>query len=255
MNKIRIARLTVLLLLTTMPLGAYTVYLKDGAQLIAQEAPEIRGNTAIITLQNGTQSSISASEIDIQRTRQANETELGSALILEGGEFTDQPSVEAPKREERLSDLIDKGRTRTQARRPVRAPDGASSSRQQQGVDLLTWTRSPFRNLDIAGELQGVFRGQGVEQTRLYQGTTGDRVLIDLTTDSEAAVFRSLAVAAKALEHLQTTFPGSISAFELVLTTSARSRAGQFLLDADGAAQLAEGRIEPSAFYVENVQF
>jgi hypothetical protein len=120
---------------------------------------------------------------------------------------------------------------------------------------LLTWTRTPFRNLDIASELQGVFRGQGVEQTRLYQGTTGDRVLIDLTTDSEAAVFRGLAVAAKALEHLQTTFPGSISAFELVLTTSGRTRAGQFLLDTDGAAQLAEGRIEPSAFYVENVQF
>lgn len=42
MHKIRIARLTVLLLLITMPLGAYTVYLNDGAQLIAREPPEIR---------------------------------------------------------------------------------------------------------------------------------------------------------------------------------------------------------------------
>jgi hypothetical protein len=255
MNKSPIVSLTLLLLLVALPISAYTVYLKDGAQLIAKQAPEIRGDMAIITLQNGTQSSLPASEIDLERTRQANQSDLGSALILEGGEFTADPESPEPKREERLSDLITRNRSRAQARRPVQAPSSTGSGGRGQQTDLLTWRRSPFRNLDIASEIQGVFRGQGVEQTRLFQGTSRDRILIDLTTDSEAAVFRGLQVAATALAHLQTTFPNSISAFELVLTTSSRGRAGQFLLDVSGAAQLADGVIEPSTFYVENVQF
>ena len=242
------------MLLLAVPLTAYTVYLKDGAKLIAKDPPEIRGDVAIITLLNGTQSSLAASEIDLERTRRANQSDLGSAMILEDGEFTEEVSEPQPRRQERLSDLIDRNRAGTTSRQPIQA--APSSSGEQTGpVDLLTWQRSPFRDLDIASEIQGVFRGQGVEQTRLYQGTSPNRVLIDLTTDSEAAVFRGLKVAATALAHLQTAFPGSINAFELVLTTSNRGRAGQFLLDASGAAQLADGSIEPSAFYVANVQF
>jgi hypothetical protein len=254
MIKSRILSLALLVFVTTLPLSAYTVFLKDGAQLIAKEPPEIRGNMAIITLQNGTQSSLPASEIDLERTRQANQNDIGSALILEGGEFTSQPNAPEPKREERLSDLTNRSLTRAPSRRSTKTP-GSARSPSPESRDLLTWERSPFRNLDIASELQGVFRGQGVEQTRLYQGTSSDRILIDLTTDSEAAVFRGLKVAATALGHLQTSFPGAISAFELVLTTSDRSRAGQFLLDASSAERLVNGAIEPSAFYVENVQF
>ena len=121
MNKSPIVSLTLLLLLVALPVSAYTVYLKDGAQLIAKQAPEIRGDMAIITLQNGTQSSLPASEIDLERTRLANQSDLGSALILEGGEFTADPASPEPKREERLSDLITRNRSRAQARRQHRA--------------------------------------------------------------------------------------------------------------------------------------
>ena len=122
-------------------------------------------------------------------------------------------------------------------------------------ADLLDLQRSPLRNLDVVGEIQGVFRGQGVEQTRLYQGSSADRALIDLTADSEAAVFRGLQVAAAALVHLQAKFPDTIEAFELVLMTSDRQRAGQFLLDLENASRLAEGGLEPSTYYIEHVRF
>lgn len=255
MRKIQIIGIACLLLVVALPLGAYTVYLKDGNQVIAKEPPEIRGTTAIITLQNGTRTSLAASEIDMERTRRANQNELGSALVLEGGEFTDEPTVPEEPRKERLSDLISRNQTRQQARRPSQPSPSTSATSRARQVDLLSWQRSPYRNLEIASEIQGVFRGQGVEQTRLYQGTADGRILIDLTADSEAAVFRGIKVAAAALNHLQTIFPGSIDAFELVLTTSSRSRAGQFLLDADDAAQLTDGGIELPTYYVENVQF
>ena len=255
MKKAPLIVLALILIHAAVPLDAYTVYLKDGAKLIAKEPPEIRGEIAIITLQNGTQSSIAASEIDLDRTREANQSELGSALILEGGEFTDRPTTTEPKKEERLSDLISRSRDRAPARRPAPSRGSASQVGSAEQIDLLTWQRSPYRNLDIASEIQSVFRGQGVEQIRLYQGTSDNRVLIDLTTDSEAAVFRGLKVAATALVHLQGTFPGSVGAMELSLTTSSRTRAGQFVLDADAAVHLADGSIEPSTFYVQNVKF
>ena len=247
-----------LLLLTVVgPAAAYTVYLKDGAKLIAKEPPEIRGGTAIIVLQNGTQTSLDASEIDLERTRQANQSDLGSALILEGGEFTDQPTVSEPTKETKLSDLISRnaeGRSASRSR-SARSTGPLAGPRDSEAIDLLDWTRSPYRNLDVAGEIQGVFRGQGVEQTRLFQGTASDRVLIDLTTDSEAAVFRALKVAAGALVHLQSKYPQVVSSFELVLTTSNNARAGQFYLDEETAELLVSGDLETSSFFVANVRF
>ena len=40
------------------PLAAYTVILKDGSKLIAQQAPTFEGDQAIIVLQSGTRTSI-----------------------------------------------------------------------------------------------------------------------------------------------------------------------------------------------------
>jgi len=255
MKKIPLTAVLLALVLAPMPLAAYTVYLKDGAKLIAQVAPEIRGELAIITLQNGTQTSLAASEIDIERTREANQRDLGSALVLEGGEFTEQPQSAEPQREERLSDIVRQSKARTQtgsgATGRVRTVAPATST----SANLLDFRRSPYRNLDVAGEIQGVFRGQGVEQTRLYEGTAAGRVLVDLTTDSEAAVFRALKVAATALVHLETAFPGTVEAFELVLTTSSRSRAGEFLLGSEDAKRLARGDLEVSTFFVDYVRF
>ena len=255
MKKTSLAALLVALLLAPLPLAAYTVYLKDGAKLIAQAPPEFRGGLAIITLQNGTQSSLAAEEIDVERTREANQRDIGSALILEGGEFTEQPKTAEPQREERLSDIVRQNNDRSQNRSRTAGKGRAAASDVSKSADLFDFRRSPYRNLDVAGEIQGVFRGQGVEQTRLYQGTASNRVLIDLTTDSVAAVFRALKVAATALVHVETAFPGTIEAFELVLTTSNRARAGEFLLGSENATLLAQGKIEASTFFVDHVRF
>ena len=109
-NTNRLLVAATLLLVLGAPLAAYTVILKDGSQLIAQEAPSIEGDQAIIVLQSGTKTSIAAAEIDLERTRKANLHELGSAVILENGQFTSTPAKIKPAREERLSDLINKRR-------------------------------------------------------------------------------------------------------------------------------------------------
>lgn len=230
------------------PLFAYTVYLKDGSRLIADKPPVIEDGQAIITLQSGTRTSIAASEIDLERTREANKEDYGTALVLEEGSFTELNTENIGNRRGRLSDVAS-GPTldsRPRARRQVSLSSGAA---------LENWQRVPYRaNLDIATEILAVFRGQGVEQVGIYQGTAADRLLIELSTNSESAVFRSLKIAAGALSRVHGLYPDDVGAFELVMTTAQRERAGQFVITPDEAAALLAGT-ELSSYFVTNVRF
>ena len=242
-----------LLTMLAAPAAAYTVILKDGAQLIAQAAPTITGDRAIIVLQSGTRTSIAASEIDVERTREANQHELGSAMVLEGGEFTSRPTQQDEVREERLSDLIAKGRTGGRANRtPItRDSPGRSSSRDS----LADHQRTPYRNLEVLEAIQGAFKSQGVDGAKVYEGTTPNRLLIEVETDSEAAVFRTIKVAAGSLSHVRANISARIEAFELVLATSNRSNAGQFLMTTDDATDIVGGDVEISSYFINNVLF
>ena len=249
---LRIIALTALVSALSAPLVAYTVVLKDGTKLIAQEAPEIDGAQAIIVLQSGTRTSIAAGEIDFERTREANRHELGSAMVLEGGELKAQPIEAEPAQEERLSDLINRRRqSGTANRAPVTRESG---SRVRSESDPGT-ERTPYRNLPVLEAIQGAFRSQGVDRAKVYQGSSESRLLIEVETNSEAAVFRSIKVAAGALSHVRANISAEIEAFELVLKTSNRARAGDFLMTTEQAAALVSGEIEISNYFVREVRF
>ena len=46
-----------------------------------------------------------------------------------------------------------------------------------------------------------------------------------------------------------------MAAFELLFTTPARERAGQFVLTPDMATELVAKKVDVTAFFVRNVQF
>lgn len=247
MVKISIVALVVAALAS--PALAYTVYLKDGSRLMAAEKPVIEDGQAIITLQSGTRTSIAASEIDLERTREANKDDYGTALVLEEGSFTELNDQNIGQRRDRLSDVAAGSSlgSRPQARRQT----SLSSSEA-----LENWQRVPYRaNLDLATEILAAFRGQGIEQVGIYQGTAERRLLIELPANSETAVFRGLKIAAGALTRAQGLYPDNVDAFELVMTTAQRERAGQFLITAREAAELLSDGIELSSFFVANVRF
>ncbi len=62
----------VALLLVVSPLSAYTIVLRDGSTVQARGEYRVEGERAIITLQNGTETFLSLSEIDVERTAAAN---------------------------------------------------------------------------------------------------------------------------------------------------------------------------------------
>jgi len=256
--------LALLVLLAALPAAAYTIYLKDGSKLLAEEKYEVRDGKAYITLRSGTETFIDLSEIDVKRTEEANTANLGSAMVIEGGE-TREIQREPPRPQEpTLGDLIEKRRRdgdsglddrRSPAERSAVPVEVPQAQRTAAGyVDLLSFPRRPFGDLETGAELKQFFSNQGLEEAQIYQGSEPDRPLVDVTTNSEASVFRALAVAASALVSLRER-GRSPAALELFLATPSRERAGQFLLTPDLARDLLSSKVDVTTFYLQNVQF
>lgn len=242
------------------PLFAYTVYLKDGTRINAKNKYRIEGERAIIVLQNGTRTFIKAAEIDIRRTEEANKTNLGSAQLLEGGKVIDaQAGESAPQQPpQSLADFAASQRRaeREQARRtgPARSATAPAADKTRP-VEFTSADHKPYRNIEVSQELGKRFRLQGVDDVRIFHGTDGKNLLLEITTNSEASVFVSLVVASRSLLSLQELHPGEAESFELMMLTSSRQPAGRFQLTQGLARLLAEGGADVSSFFVENVQF
>jgi hypothetical protein len=249
-----------LVLLSAAPLAAYTVFLKNGTSLVAKEKYKMQNGKAIIVLQNGTQTSLDAAEIDVARTEEFNKTYGFNATVLE----KDPAAAAVDPRighERRLSDLIaSRGaapRDLPEARRrPSPADSAAGPAAGKAGfVDLSQWPQKPFANLEVAADLQQFFHLQGFDAVTVSTGTRADRPLASVLANSEGSVFQALTVGANALLHLRDRFPGKVAALELVMTTPGRERAGQFVLTPELAADLVAKRVDTTAFFVDHVQF
>ena len=241
------------------PLSAYTIYLKDGQTIIAKGKYRLEKGRAIITLPNGTQTFLNASEIDVRRTDEANRSDLGNAMVLEGNRPSNQQAPGVPK-QKTLSDMITNREAprEPEVRREVRRDTSTSQGpgRTRAGyADLAGVERKPYSNLELASELQQFLRSQGLQEAEIFSGTQADRIRLEITTNSEGSVFRGLATSANALLHIREAHPGRVAAFEILMTTPERERAGQFLLTPELASDLVAQRVEVTAFFIDNVQF
>ena len=247
------------------PLAAYTVYLKNGQTIQAKGKYRIDKGKAYITLSNGQQTFINASEIDVARTEAENKSDYGgNAVILDQGTPGKNQVTPPPPPKKNLSDMI-AGREASRdlpGRRDKPSPVSSTSDTAKPATktragfsDLTTLGRRPFPQADVLAELQQFFHGQGVDDVEVFAGTQSDRPLIEVTTSSEGAVFRGLTIGANALLHIRDRFPNKIGALELLLVTPTKERAGQFVLTPDLASDLVAKKVEPQAFFVEHVQF
>lgn len=244
------------------PLFAYKIILKDGSTVTAKEKYRLSGTRAVITLPNGTQTFLEASQIDVAKTEEANRVDYGTAVVIEGSQVKPvAPAAPAPK-ERTLADLIesrhqppsDLASTRREARRDAREASAGLGKTKAGYPDLQTLPRRPFAQLDAAAELQQFFRSKGIEEIEIYQGSEPDRPLLEVVTSSEAGVFRALAVAANALLRIRDAHP-RVGGLELLMATPTKERAGQFVITPQNAADLVAKNVELSAFYLNNVQF
>lgn len=261
MRHSRLTAFVFLALLTLVPMTVlgYVVHLKDGSTITAKGKYRIENGRAIITLPNGTQSFIPASQIDVKRTEEANRNGYEGAVVLPGTNQDVGPTG-APVKDKTLADLITRKEAAPRAlpvsRRETNAATPGRLVKTRAGYyDLTTLARKPYPHADVTAETQQFFRGQGIEGVEIYEGTQGDRPLLEITTNSEGSVFKALTTTATALLHLRDRFPSQVSTVELLLTTPSRERAGQFVITSDMATELVAKKVDVTYFFVKNVQF
>ena len=267
---LRTALILVLVVAVAGPALAYTIYLKDGTHQVAREKYRVEGDRAYFTLQNGTLTFLPLSEIDVERTEAANQRDVGTARILEGGRVKEVPieDVQRRNRQERpsLRDLITSGAAGpSNVAEPEPTEQVPSSGRGTEEdelprtpagyVDLEALEKDAFPDSDLTARLRDLFARRELDDVEVFRGTTDRRPLVEVITGSEAGVFRSIVVASSGLLQLREQDPERIEAVELLLTTPSGARAGQFVLTPEAARQLLSREIDVTSFFLEYVQF
>jgi hypothetical protein len=236
------------------PAAAYTIYLKDGSRIMAKGKYTVDGDKAIIRLESGTQTFLPFSEIDVERTDAANQTDLGGALVFDDGKFVDRSEVkvEVDEGPSTLGDLIDSGEATMR---------GSDETGERPATTLLPGVRNPeglarepLRDIELGAALKSAFTERGVAGASTFQGS-GARPLVELQADSEASVFRNLEIAADVLLAIQEQHPGELEVLEVLMLTSGKQRAGEFALTTAMAQAIASDSVELSSFFVRHVRF
>jgi hypothetical protein len=252
-----------LLLLAVAPAAAYTIILKDGSRMVARQKYTVAGDKANIVMQSGARTVLPLADIDVDKTNRANASDFGSALVVEGPDSRPQPT--ATPRGPTLSEVAGAGRLPEPQRAapPAAAPVPAAAPRAATGqprtgsgaVDLMRASRQPVTRMGPATQLSELLRAKGIETVSLYEGTQPGRVLLDVMTNSEGAVFHALNAISEAVVELETRSPGAVDAVEVFMATERRQRAGQFLLTPERARELVDKRLEVTAFFTKYVEF
>jgi hypothetical protein len=197
-------------------------------------------------------------EIDVPRTDAANQSNLGTAMVIEGGKAQNVPiqKVEA-NRKATLQDLIRSRGANNSGTAPPATAEPVRRQRDDAGAAARTSVvgRSPLRDVDLAGTIRAFLFGRGISSVEVLQGNSERRPILAYSTGTEGQVFKAIAASAVTLVHVRDKSPGKVEAFEILCNAPNGGSAGHFVLTPAQAQELVSGQIEMPAFYVRNVIF
>jgi hypothetical protein len=122
-------------------------------------------------------------------------------------------------------------------------------------VDFMRAPRTPVTQVQLATTVAELMRSHGIQSVGVYEGTQRRRLLVEVTANSEGAVFQAVAATAQSVLDLEAKQPGAVEGLELFLATDRRSRAGQFFITVERARELATKRLDLTGFYLKYVEF
>lgn len=236
---------------------AYTIYLKDGSRLITTEKYTVRGDKAILRLQNGTETMLPLDEIDVARTEQTNQGNLGTAVVIEDGKAADLTRNAAPPpRKPTLQDLIQSRGPAGESAPPLPPPVRRERSESQRPADEgQVVGRAPLRNVELASSIREFLFGRGVSSVEVLQGPSARRPLLVYTATNEGQVFKALAASAVTLIYVREIRPADVDSFEVLCRSPDGGPGGRFTMTPEMAQDLVAGRISMPEFFVRYVQF
>src|SRR5262245_42803147 len=194
------------LILAAAPAFAYVIKLKDGSLIFARTKYTVKGDRAIITLENGTVTAMKLDQIDVEGSEQYNKENFGNVVAIDTPDShkpTPAPNAPAPLR---VQDYI-----REKKPRMALPPSQAEKS-------TADGSGPSFQPVDpnLQAAVAKIFDGAGISQYKLtnFRGKTG----LLVTTNTEEAVFNAINAAARAMG--DPTSRGVSITIHLVLTTS-----------------------------------
>ena len=226
------------LLLAAAPAFAYVIKLKDGSLIFAKTKYTVKGDKAIITLENGTVTQMKFDLIDVEGSEQYNKENFGNVVAIDTPEGHKPTPVADMPAQPRLQDYLKNKKPRMSL--PSQADKAAGGGTGPSFQDVDPNLQSAFAK---------VFDGAGISQYKLtnFRGKTG----LLVTTNTEEAVFNALNAAARALSDPQSR--GVAITIRIVLTTSGGEAAGTFDMSPEQARQLVNGQVSAADFFVKNV--
>ncbi len=239
-NRILLALLSTFLLCSAA--SAYVIKLKDGSLIFAKMKYTVKGDRAIITLENGTVTAMKLENIDVEGSEKYNAENFGNVVAIDtpDGRKPTPVASAAGAASPKLQDYIKEKHPRMGLPPPGEksaAADGSGPSFQQVDANLQT-------------AFSKIFDGAGITQYRLtnFRGKTG----LLVTTNTEEQVFNALSAAARALSDPSSR--GVATTIKIVLTTSSGDGAGTVDMSPEQARQLVNGQITAADYYVKNVE-
>ena len=226
--------------------GAYVVLLRNGERLVARQKYVVKGSMALVTLRNGTLTSIPLSQIDVSATEKLNARELGDAVPLDWVDQTGKP-IATPTPTPSVARLGHLDDTLAIPKGPVAQPTPTP------GISLRGEVY-PDKEVDEA------FR-QGLESYHIFlyrtsQGTRPHYYFMEVQVNGQPEVLRTLQAVTRTYHVLVADAPSRApERVELQLINESGREAGVFRISPEDAAQLATGKVTPEDFFVQHVIF
>lgn len=227
-----------LLLSASAALG-YVVKLKDGSLIFARSKYTVKGNRAIITLENGTVTAINLDQIDEAGSEKYNKENFGNVVAIDTPDSR-KPTI-APDGPPalRVQDYIRDKKPR------MELPTGQKESSGEAG------TGTSFAPVDsnLQTAFSKIFDGAGITQYKLTNFRGKTRLLVTVNTEENA--FNALNAAARGLSDPASR--GVATTIQIVLTTSSGDSAGTIDMTPEQARLLVNGMMTAADYYVKNV--
>jgi hypothetical protein len=234
-----------MLVLAASAQAAFILVLRNGAHVVARDRYQIKGTNVILTLRNGTLTSIPLAQVDLAATDRLNAQNLGDATPLDWvDQATPTPAPTPTPSVASLGHIVPGlAKPENEAARPTPTP----------GISLR---EAEYSDKQVERTFE-----EGLERFHLYlyrtsQGTQPGYLFIELRVNGQSEVVKALQAVTTTYHLLATTAPDRAPArVELQMLNESGKEAGLFRLSPEDAADLATAKITAEEFFVRKVIF
>jgi hypothetical protein len=238
-------------LVASSALAAYVVILRSGGRIVAREKYQVKGASAVITLKNGTLSSIPLSQIDVDATEKLNARNLGDAVPLDWIDpaLKPVPTATPTPKVARLG-FIKPGLAtpEAEANRPTPTP----------GVQ---YRDGKYRDQRVVQVFEQTLEAYHLYLYRTSEGTRPGYLFIEISVNGQPEAFKALQAVCVAYHMVVEDLTKKNEAaripefVETQMLNEAGREAGVFRLSPSDAAELATGKATAENFFVQHVIF